>query len=89
MAAEVLGWASSVVLLLTVVRQIHKQWRAGSSDGVSKWLFLGQMAASLGFTAYSVLVRNWVFVATNLLMAVSAVAGLLIVLHHRRRDPRR
>jgi uncharacterized protein with PQ loop repeat len=87
-AAEVLGWASSVVLLLTVGRQIHKQWRAGSSDGVSKWLFLGQMAASLGFTAYSFLVRNWVFVATNLMMALGAVVGLLIVLHHRRRAGR-
>jgi uncharacterized protein with PQ loop repeat len=81
---EVLGWSSSVVLLLTIGRQIHKQWREGSSEGVSKWLFAGQMTASLGFTAYSYLVRNWVFVATNLLMAVSAVLGLLIVLYHRR-----
>ena len=82
---EVLGWSSSLILLLTIAKQIHKQWRDQSSAGVSKWLFIGQFTASAGFTVYSYLVRNWVFVATNLLMAVSAVTGLLIVLRHRRR----
>ena len=82
---EILGWASSAVLLLTIGRQIHKQWSDDSSKGVSKWLFIGQFTASAGFTVYSFLVRNWVFVVTNLLMAMSAVTGLLIVLHHRRR----
>jgi uncharacterized protein with PQ loop repeat len=82
---EVIGWASSAVLLLTIGKQIHKQWRDDSSKGVSKWLFIGQFTASAGFTVYSFLVRNWVFVVTNLVMALSAVAGLLIVLHHRRR----
>lgn len=85
---EILGWSSSVVLLMTIGRQIHKQWRDGSSEGVSKWLFLGQLTASAGFTAYSFLLRNWVFVVTNLLMAASAVLGLLIVLHHRRKGRR-
>jgi uncharacterized protein with PQ loop repeat len=82
---EILGWASSLVLLVTIGKQIHKQWRDDSSAGVSKWLFIGQFTASLGFTVYSYLVRNWVFVVTNLLMAASAVTGLLIVLYHRRR----
>jgi MtN3 and saliva related transmembrane protein len=81
---ELLGWASSLVLLLTIGRQIQKQWKDGSSEGVSKWLFIGQLAASVGFTGYSYLVRNWVFVVTNGLMATSAIVGLLIVLHHRR-----
>lgn len=83
--ADALGWVSSIILLATIGSQIFKQWRAGSSEGVSKWLFTGQMAASIGFTVYSYLLRNWVFVATNLVMACSAVAGLLIVLRHRRR----
>ena len=82
---EVIGWASSAVLLLTIGKQIHKQWRDDSSKGVSKWLFIGQFAASAGFTVYSFMVGNWVFVVTNLLMALSAVTGLLIVMHHRRR----
>ncbi len=83
---EAIGWFSSVVLLLTISKQIHKQWREGASGGVSKWLFIGQTTASAGFLCYSWLVRNWVFVVTNALMLVSAGVGLAIVLHHRRRQ---
>jgi sulfite exporter TauE/SafE len=51
---------------------------------VSSWLFVGQLSASTGFTVYSVLVRNWVFVVTNALMMVNALIGYAIVMHHRR-----
>jgi MtN3 and saliva related transmembrane protein len=82
---DLLGWASSAVLLATLARQVHKQWREGTSEGVSRWLFAGQTTASIGFTTYSVLVGNWVFVVTNALILLNAIAGLLIVLRHRRR----
>jgi MtN3 and saliva related transmembrane protein len=81
---EAVGWFSSVVLMLTIGKQIHKQWQEGTSEGVSKWLFVGQMTASAGFILYSWLVNNWVFVVTNGLMLLSAILGLGIVLHHRR-----
>lgn len=84
MGAEALGWFSSFVLLLTIAVQVHKQWKSGSSEGVSKWLFVGQMTASVGFTLYSWKVGNWVFVVTNALMLLSAVLGAVIVLKHRR-----
>ncbi|MGB7923829.1 MAG: SemiSWEET family transporter [Pyrinomonadaceae bacterium] len=83
---EIVGWASSFILVLTIAKQVYKQWHEGSSEGVSKWLFIGQMAASLGFTIYSWLVNNWVFVVTNSLMLLNGLAGLGIVLHHRRRE---
>ena len=83
---EAVGWVSSLILVLTIAKQVYKQWQEGSSEGVSKWLFVGQMAASLGFTVYSWLVSNWVFVVTNAVMLVNGLAGLLIVLHHRRRE---
>ena len=83
---EAVGWVSSLILVLTIAKQVYKQWREGSSEGVSKWLFVGQMAASLGFTIYSWLVSNWVFVVTNAVMFVNGLLGLLIVLHHRRRE---
>ncbi len=83
---EAIGWVSSFVLVLTIAKQVHKQWKEGSSRGVSKWLFLGQLAASTGFTVYSALVGNWVFVVTNALMLVNGLLGLAILLHHRRRD---
>jgi uncharacterized protein with PQ loop repeat len=82
---ELIGWASSAILVFTIAKQVHKQWREDQSQGVSKWLFVGQLAASLGFTVYSWLVHNWVFVATNSLMLVNGMLGLAIVLRHRRR----
>lgn len=85
---ELLGWLSSAILLATLVRQVVKQWREGSSEGVSRWLFAGQIAASIGFVAYSALVGNWVFVVTNALILCDAVAGLVVVLVHRRRAAR-
>lgn len=84
--AEIIGWSSSLILLLTIAKQIYKQWREQSSEGVSKWLFIGQVAASTGFAIYSWMVGNWVFVVTNFLMLISAFVGLGIVLHQRRRQ---
>ena len=85
---EAVGWVSSLILVLTIAKQVYKQWREGSSEGVSKWLFVGQISASLGFTVYSWLVSNWVFVVTNAVMLVNGLLGLLIVLHHRRKEHR-
>lgn len=82
---ELVGWVSSFILVLTIAKQVYKQWHEGSSEGVSKWLFIGQIAASLGFTIYSWLVRNWVFVVTNSLMLLNGLLGFAIVLRHRRR----
>ncbi|MBA2340653.1 MAG: hypothetical protein H0V88_09670 [Pyrinomonadaceae bacterium] len=81
---EAIGWISSLILVLTIGKQVYKQWQEGSSEGVSKWLFIGQMAASIGFLTYSILVWNPVFVATNALMVVNGLIGLAIVLRHRR-----
>jgi len=85
---EAIGWVSSFILVLTIGKQVYKQWKEGSSENVSKWLFIGQLAASLGFTIYSWLVQNWVFVVTNAIMLVNGLTGLMIVLHHRRRERR-
>jgi uncharacterized protein with PQ loop repeat len=83
---EAIGWASSIILVLTIGKQVYKQWQEGSSEGVSKWLFIGQMAASVGFLTYSVLVWNPVFIATNALMVVNGLVGLGIVLRHRKQQ---
>jgi uncharacterized protein with PQ loop repeat len=79
-----IGWVSSILLVLTIAKQIHKQWRAGSSEGVSKWLFLGQLAASSGFTLYSFLVHDWVFVVTNALMVLNALLGFALTMRQRK-----
>lgn len=84
---EIIGWSSSLILLATVAKQVHKQWHDRTSEGVSIWLFIGQIAASVGFTVYSLLVKNWVFVATNVLMAINATVGLVILWRNRRGEP--
>jgi MtN3 and saliva related transmembrane protein len=85
---EAIGWMSSVVLVATIGKQVWKQWAEGASEGVSKWLFIGQIVASLGFTLYSALVKNWVFVASNVLMLGNGVLGSLILARNRRRKAR-
>ena len=82
---EIIGWVSSAILVATIAKQVHKQWKYGSSEGVSRWLFVGQIAASMGFTLYSALLGNLVFVVTNTTLLASAVLGLVIVLRHRHR----
>ncbi len=82
---EAIGWISSLILVITIGKQVYKQWDEDTSKGVSKWLFVGQISASLGFTVYSWFVRNWVFVVTNSVMLLNGIAGLLIVMRHRRR----
>jgi MtN3 and saliva related transmembrane protein len=80
---EAIGWASSFILVLTIAKQVYKQWQEGSSEGVSIWLFIGEIAASAGFAVYSWLLHNWVFVVTNTAMLLSSLAGLAIVYWHK------
>lgn len=85
---EIVGWISSLMLLATIAAQIGKQWTERSGKGVSVWLFIGQAGASLGFTVYSVLVKNWVFTITNALMFLSAIVGWQMTAHFKARAQR-
>lgn len=85
MTKELIGWLSSGVLLVTLLRQVWTQWKSESTGGVSAWLFIGQVTASVGFATYSWLVHNWVFLATNTALIATAVLGELIYLRNRRR----
>ena len=85
---ELIGWAAAATLVATIGRQVHTQWRAGTTAGVSKWLFIGQVSASTGFVVYSWLERDWVFVATNAVMLATAILGECIYLRNRRKNGR-
>lgn len=85
MWVEAIGWFGATVLLATIGRQVYTQWRDGQTEGVSRWLFVGQLTASTAFLAYSWLLDNWVFVATNALLLVTAAIGEVIFLHNRRK----
>jgi len=85
---ELIGWVAAAILLLTLGRQVYTQWRDRTSKGVSRWLFVGQCAASIGFVLYSWLVHNWVFVLTNALILLTAITGEFIYLRNRRSGER-
>jgi MtN3 and saliva related transmembrane protein len=83
MMTEAIGWFAAVVLLSTIGRQVYTQWRDGSSKGLSRWLFIGQITASIAFIVYSWLLANWVFVVTNALMLITAALGQWIYLSNK------
>ena len=83
---EIIGWLSSIILFSTVSRQIYKQWQEGTSEGVSVWLFVGQIAASTGFAVYSWLLWNPVFIFTNTLMVLNGIVGFAISLYLKKKD---
>ncbi len=83
---EVIGWVSSLVLIFTIGKQVYKQWSEGKSEGVSKWLFVGQIAASIGFAVYSFLVWNPVFIFTNSLLVFNGIVGLIINIYLKKKE---
>jgi MtN3 and saliva related transmembrane protein len=84
---ELIGWVSSLVLLATLMRQVYTQWQSRTAAGVSRWLFVGQLAASTGFALYSWLLGNWVFLVTNIALLATAIAGEVIYLANKERVP--
>ena len=86
MTTEIIGWASSIILLATLIKQVYKQWKEGTGEGVSKWLFVGQVFASLGFTIYSYQVGNWVFTVTNAVLLVNNFIGLGLTFYLKRKN---
>ncbi len=89
MWTELIGWCAAAILLLTISRQVYTQWRQRSTQGLSRWLFIGQLAASGGFVVYSWLLQNWVFVVTNVLMLATAAIGQWIFLSNKHREEKR
>lgn len=71
-----------MILLATLAGQVWQQWRSDSVRGVSPWLFLGQISASVGFVIYSTLIGNTVFIVTNSLILATALVGQAIY-HYR------
>jgi len=85
---DLIGWAATAILLLTLGRQVYTQWRDRTSRGVSRWLFVGQCAASILFIVYSWQLGSRVFVVTNALILVTAITGEVIYLRNRRTAPK-
>jgi MtN3 and saliva related transmembrane protein len=84
MITDFIGWTAATVLL---ARSGAKCIRNGAAarKGVSKWLSIGQITASVGFVVYSWLLGNWVFVVTNALMLCMALLGQWIYVSNKQR----
>ena len=85
-APDLIGWMASAILIATLARQTWRQWREPDPRGVSHWLFVGQIAASIGFVAYSWLLHNWVFIVTNTLILLTAAVGQWVMVRAHRRS---
>ena len=83
---DVVGWVATGILVMTIGRQAYSQWKEGSTKGQSKWLFIGQLAASTGFVVYSYLLGNVVFVVSNVFMLIIAAVGQVVYVRNRRRE---
>jgi MtN3 and saliva related transmembrane protein len=86
MTTELVGWISATILLLTLSRQVYTQWRQRSAVEVPRWLFIGQVAAAIGFIVYAGLIQNWVFVVASALILVAVIAGEVVALENRKRE---
>jgi MtN3 and saliva related transmembrane protein len=86
-ATDLLGWGSSLILLATLMRQVYTQWRTRATQGLSKWLFVGQCTASMGYIVYSFLLHNWVYVSSNIAILLTALAGEGLYIRNKRRTP--
>jgi uncharacterized protein with PQ loop repeat len=86
---EAIGWLSTGLLLLTLLRQVYTEWKSRSIAGISKWLFAGQCAASIGFSTYSWLLHNWVFLGSNLAILTVAVLGQILYIRNVSRNESR
>jgi predicted benzoate:H+ symporter BenE len=82
---DLVGWVSSAILVATLARQVHKQATQGNGQALSRWLFAGQIAASLGFIAYSWMLRNPVFLLTNTIILGTAIAGQWLYFRNEKR----
>ncbi len=83
MSPDLVGWTASAILIATLARQIHTQSQDKTAKGVSRWLFVGQMLASVGFIGYSWMLHNWVFIVTNSIILLTAVVGQIVVSRKR------
>jgi uncharacterized protein with PQ loop repeat len=85
MSPELVGWVAVAILFATMTGQAWTEWRDRVKKGINPWFFIGQVAASVAFIAYSAMVGNTIFVVGNTLVLAAAVAGGAILLWNKKR----
>ncbi|KYF63021.1 hypothetical protein BE15_02470 [Sorangium cellulosum] len=87
---HVVGWISSLLLLVTFGSQTYRQWKGdeGESEKYTLIFFVAAIAGTAGNFIYSLLVNNWVFTALNAALVVNNAAGLWITVRNRKQARR-
>jgi MtN3 and saliva related transmembrane protein len=76
-----IGWAGTAVLRATICRQVYSQWKSKATAGVSRWLFIGQIGASIELFIDNFTAR---FFFSNAAMMVAATVGEVIYISNRK-----
>lgn len=82
-ATQFVGWAAVAALFFTMAGQAWKQWKDDVKRGIGKFFFVGQVAASSLFLAYSVMLGETIFVVGNALVLTASIAGGVILWYNR------
>ncbi|WP_174236122.1 hypothetical protein [Rhodanobacter sp. L36] len=88
MFTSIIGWLASAILIVTLLWQVWTQAKTHSDKGVSRWLFAGQISASVLFLLYSLRVHNGVFVVSNAVILLTAIAGQWVFHRNKARQGR-
>jgi hypothetical protein len=85
--ADLVGWASTAVPFATIGHQVYSQWKSKATAGVSRWLFVGQIGASILYRIhYLQLATPKPGFFSNAALIVTAIVGELIYISNRRRQ---
>jgi MtN3 and saliva related transmembrane protein len=85
MSPELVGWVAVTILFATMAGQAWTEWRDRVKKGINPFFFVGQVAASVAFIAYSAMVGNTIFVVGNTLVLAAALAGGAILFWNKKR----
>lgn len=80
---QIIGWSAVAALFFTMAGQAWKQWRDRVKGGIGKHFFVGQIAASCLFLAYSAMMGDQVFVVGNAMVLLASIVGGAILWFNR------
>lgn len=84
MLKELVGWAASVLLIITFGSQTYMQWK-GVRGKYTLVFFVSAILGTAGNLIYSWLVHNTVFIVLNAALVVNNSVGLGLALAHQKK----
>ncbi|MGC8642165.1 MAG: hypothetical protein ACP5XB_20060 [Isosphaeraceae bacterium] len=81
--AELIGWASALVIIPTFGLQVYRQWerRNQQATALTIWFFVLALVGASGQIIYSWMLENWVYLFINICLVLTDTIGLGLALH--------